>query len=271
MVWVIQMRLLLKRLMIHLLAPAGAFPSAMTDKDALRSFISTLHPMRQDKGLIRLGPPGDGGYLVPDDLAGIEAVFSPGVGNVSGFEKDCADRGMKVHMADNTVEPGASLDHRCHFTKKHIGAVSSAEFISMDDWVDAAALEPNSDLMLQMDIEGYEYEAFLSMSKGLMSRLRIITLEFHRLDQMWNLPFFLLASKAFEKLLQTHTCVHIHPNNTFPPLNKGGLAIPPVAEFTFLRKDRVVNPSPATVFPHPLDQDSCFKPHYPLPECWYKS
>lgn len=44
----------------------------------------TLVP--DSKDLIRLGPNGDGGYLVPDDLTGIEACFSPGVCATSEFE-----------------------------------------------------------------------------------------------------------------------------------------------------------------------------------------
>lgn len=56
--------------------------------------------MSCDKGLIRLGPMSYEGYLIPDDLEGIEACFSPSVGFNSIFEKDCADRGMKVFLAD---------------------------------------------------------------------------------------------------------------------------------------------------------------------------
>jgi len=46
-----------------------------------------LRPYTTDKELIRLGAEKDGGYLIPNDLAGIEACFSPGVGNEFNFEK----------------------------------------------------------------------------------------------------------------------------------------------------------------------------------------
>jgi hypothetical protein len=124
--------------------------------------------------------------------------------------------------------------------------------------------------LLQIDIEGFEYETFLGMSDSLMHRYRIIVAEFHSLEQLWNRPFFQLASRAFEKILQTHVCVHIHPNNYHPAFDKEGLSIPRVAEFTFVRKDSVHHATPAKCFPHPLDGDNePNQPHYPLPACWY--
>ena len=92
--------------------------------------------------------------------------------------------------------------------------------------------------------------------------------EFHGLGQLWNLPFFRLASHAFDKILQTHACVHIHPNNCCAPLDIGGLSIPSVAEFTFLRADRIAHASYAKRFPHPLDVENTDHAPFPLPACW---
>ena len=72
------------------------FLTRMTPINEVKQLIELLYPINCKKGLTRLGPEKDGGYLVPDDLDGIEACFSPGVSNVSGFEKDCANRNIKV-------------------------------------------------------------------------------------------------------------------------------------------------------------------------------
>ena len=263
------MKQFFKPLAIDILALGNAFPTPLTDKNALQSLVHKLFPVSTGKKLIRLGPKGDGGYLVPDDLGGIEACFSPGVCFVSGFEKDCADLGMKVFMADRSVDHPAEMHDQFHFIKKYVGVTTSNDFMTVDDWVASSMQESKTDLLLQIDIEGYEYETFLGMSDSLMRRYRIIVAEFHDLDQLWNRPFFQLSSRAFEKILQTHTCVHIHPNNCSGLLNKGGLSIPPVAEFTFLRNNRINNSSYANVFPHPLDFDNTDNPHIPLPACWY--
>lgn len=260
---------IIKPLAIDILALGNAFPTPLTDKNKLQSLVQKLYPVKSEKELIRLGPIGDGGYLVPNDLEGIEACFSPGVCFVSGFEKDCAELGMKVFMADKSVDQPAEMHDLFNFTKKYVGVTTSDEFMTVDDWVASSLPESKTDLLLQIDIEGYEYETFLGMSDSLMRRFRIIVAEFHDLDQLWNRHFFQLASRAFEKILQTHTCVHIHPNNASVPLNKGGLSIPPAAEFTFLRNDRIHSSSYANVFPHPLDYDTANKHHFPLPTCWF--
>jgi len=135
------------------------FPTRMTDPEKVKSLIARLHPVTSAKALIRLGPNGDGGYLIPDDLEGIEACFSPGVCNVAGFELDCAKMGMDVFMADASVDK-PPIDHaQFKFQKKFIGSSTQGNFISLEDWVISSSSK-TADLLLQMDIEGYEYEAF---------------------------------------------------------------------------------------------------------------
>jgi hypothetical protein len=263
------MKQLIKSGLIKMLARRNRFLSTMTDPRDLRSLLKRLHPLSTDKGLTRLGPGTDGGYLVPNDLAGISACFSPGVSSVSGFEMDCAERGMKVFLADKSVDRPAEEHPLFHFTKKFVGATSDEDFMTLDGWVAASVTEPDSDLLLQIDVEGYEYEVFLSASDALMRRFRVIVGEFHALDELWGLQFFKLAGRAFEKILQTHSCVHIHPNNFCGSFTKDGLEIPRVMEFTFLRRDRISHSSPRRAFPHPLDVDNSKYPTLVLPPCWY--
>jgi hypothetical protein len=243
----------------------------MTETGKVKSLIQRLRPLSCGKDLIRLGPRGDGGYLLPNDLEGIAACFSPGVAAVSGFEKDCADIGMMVFLADKSVDQPAEIHPNFQFTSKYVGATSNADFMTMDSWVAASLPESRSDLLLQIDIEGYEYEVFLSMSERLMRRFRIIVAEFHHLKQLWNGPFFSIAARAFEKILQTHTCVHIHPNNYYGSFKKKRIEIPKLMEFTFLRNDHVVNPTYRHAFPHPLDCDNTENPPLILPTCWYRA
>jgi hypothetical protein len=176
----------LKSFATDILALGKAYPTALTDKSTIESLISKLLPRSPEMGLIRLGPKGDGGYLVPNDLEGIEACFSPGVSHISGFEKDCADLGMRVFLADRSVEQPAEPHDLFYFTKKYVGATTSNDFMTVDDWVSLSLPGSQADLMLQIDIEGYEYETFLSMSDNLVRRFRIIAAEFHCLDQLWN-------------------------------------------------------------------------------------
>jgi len=243
----------------------------MTKVEELRSLLQSLHPVSCDTPLIRLGPHGDGGYLVPDDLKEIEACFSPGVSSMSDFEKECANRDIKVFLADKSVDNPAADDELFHFTKKFIGSFSNDDFMTIDHWVEASLPNSTNDLILQMDIESFEYETILSMSESVINRFRIIVIEFHSLDQLWNKPFFSVASRAFEKILQTHDCVHIHPNNIANTQTVNGIEIITTMEFTFFRKDRINNPKFQHHFPHPLDSDNCPKhPSKTLPDGWFQ-
>lgn len=257
-------------LMYRRLQSHSEFHCPLTNSDDIQKLISRLHPIKTQHKLIRMGPNGDGGYLVPDDLEGIEACFSPGVSMVSGFEKECANRGMQVFMADNSVDNPADEHELFHFTKKFIGVTTNRDFMTLDDWVNSSVGDTNSDLLLQIDIEGFEYETFLAMSDKLLSRFRIIVVEFHDLEQLWNRPFFRIAARVFDKILQTHACLHHHPNNCCGSLKKAGLEIPRVTEFTFLRQDRITESEFKNDFPDPLDFDNTDKESLYLPECWYR-
>lgn len=240
-----------------------------TPSDVLMGLIRSLAPVIPSQGLIRLGPASDGGYLVPDDLEGITACFSPGVNKVSDFELDCANRGMEVFLADRSVD-GPATEHKAFsFTKRYLGAFTDNDFMTLDDWVDASLPDNTSDLLLQMDIEGFEYEVLLATSEILLRRFRIVVCEFHWLDDLFSQSFFHTASRAFYKLLRTHRCVHIHPNNYAGIIQFRGIQIPRLMEFTFLRKDRLDSTIRQAHFPHPLDADNCHKPGICLPKCWF--
>lgn len=265
------MKNLFRNLGINILGAANIYPASLTRKRDLLALMEKLHPRLPAKPLVRLGPPGDGGYLVPDDLAGITACYSPGVSFESGFENACAERGMQVYMADKSVDGPAQAHANFHFLKKYIGAATSGDFISMDDWVRSTQPDAQSDLALQIDIEGYEYETFFSMSDTLTRRFRVIAGELHSMDMLWSKHYFRVVSRVFDKLLQTHTCVHLHPNNASPSVSMKGLEIPRLMEFTFVRNDRVpADAGYARTFPHALDADNTSRAPLPLPRCWHR-
>lgn len=243
-----------------------------TSKCKIELLIEKLYPYKVDTDLIRIGPKGDGGYLVPNDLEGIIACFSPGVDLTSGFEEDCFNLGMQIFLADRSIEkPNLNLSSdKYNFLCKYVGWTNNEDFITIDEWVNSAEIDKNSDLLLQMDIEGAEYFTVLNMSDSILNRFRIIIIEFHQLHNLWNSGFYTLAIEVFNKILQTHTCVHIHPNNNKGIDSQLGIEIPRLAEFTFLRNDRILNKEYQNEFPNKLDVDNTNKAHIFLPQNWYK-
>ncbi|MBB5350804.1 hypothetical protein HNR46_001038 [Haloferula luteola] len=264
-----KMQLKLRDKLEFVLQNSTIFPARRASEDNMRQLLESLWPRKPKDRLIRVGPDSDGGYVLPDNFSGIRACISPGVSDESGFELACAEMGMEVYLADKSVE-GPALEHpRFHFRKEFVGVGDG--FLSLDRWAQLEGLSGTSDdLLLQMDIEGAEYEALLALSMDLQNRFRYMVIEFHRLDQWWSLGYFDLVSAVFRKLNSTHRCVHLHPNNCSGALKQGDLVFPRLMEFTFCRLDLVEDGQFLSQFPLPIDRENTDRCPLPLPDCWYK-
>jgi len=190
-----------------------------------------------------LGSSGDGGYWIPDDLEGVDYCFSPGVANQSSFEEDLAMRGIKVFLADRSVEKPPVNNPNFLFLKSHVGSFSdeSVGLISLNQWYAKVipASERNEDnLLLQMDIEGCEYEVIHSVSEELLKKFRILIIEFHNLHQLYNCNHFGYMSRAFDKLLQHHQVCCVNQNFSAGYMWIGNEKKARLLEITFHRKNR---------------------------------
>jgi hypothetical protein len=249
----------------------GFFPTKSVNKSKLIQLIEKLRPVNTRHKMCRMGPEKDGGYVLPDDLDDINTCISPGVGDTVGFEKECANRGIDVVLADGTIEAPPCEHEKFHFVNKDLSHLGGDRCVSLEKIWQSFAKNKTGDLIIQMDIEGDEYKVIPSMSRNVMKSTRIMIIEFHGLQHMFSEPLFEIISSTFEKLLHNHTCVHIHPNNCREEFRIGGISIPKDMEFTFLRDDRILEPTPATSFPHPLDCKNADTSSLPLPEIWYEN
>jgi hypothetical protein len=243
-----------------------------TNTEDLLGLIRKLRPQDCEKELICIGGQKDGGYLIPDDLEGIEYCFSPGVRDTSDFENQLTDLGIRSFLADYSIDQPPILRPEFTFDKIFLGSSNRGNFTTLASWKDKYIKDYAGDMILQMDIEGGEYEVILSTPDDLLSQFRIMAIEFHFLERLFDPFIFGLFSSSFEKILQQFHVVHIHPNNTGGIAKMGDIEIPRVMEFTFLNKRRVRSTRPRETFPHKLDvQTEAYEKPMQLPECWYRS
>ncbi len=241
-----------------------------TANEDILALIAKLRPQDCGLDLIRVGGKGDGGYLIPNDLSGIEFCFSPGVSNVSHFEDELADLNIRSFLADYSVDSPAIIRPELTFDKQFLGASDYGVYFTLETWKNKYLREYSGDLLLQMDIEGAEYEVILGTSDSLLSQFRIIVVEFHALNRFFDSFAFRLMSACFEKLLKSFVVVHLHPNNSAGIEASGALEIPRLMEFTFLNRKRIIKTKPQLDFPHKLDEDNFLgETHIALPRCWY--
>lgn len=247
----------------------GIRVSRETKAACVLGLIRRLRPLDCGIDMIRIGGPQDGGYLVPNDLEGIEYCFSPGVGGISDFEEQLAQMHIKSFLADYSVD--APLVGRADFTfdKKFLGVFDREEYFTLETWKEKYLKDYAGDLLLQMDIEGCEYEVILNIPDRLLNQFRILVIEFHNLDRLFDPFVFNLYNSCFEKLLQYFNVVHIHPNNTEGSVIRGTINVPKLMEFTFINKRRVTPIRLQVEFPHRLDADCFPATSLVLPKIWY--
>lgn len=238
-----------------------------------KKLVKTLRPVKTKYELIRVGGDNDGGYLLPNDLSGISTCFSPGVDVTATFEKDLLARGIRSHLADASVDGAPDGLEVASFTKKHLGPHTTGDYMSLEYWVKSKAPPPwpVGDFILQMDIEGAEYQTILATPMDTMRRFRIIAIEVHNAQHWFNPVAWGVVQGFFDKLLADFHVVHLHPNNNCPMMQVDNVLFPTVFELTLLRKDRAEVEGFADDLPHPLDQPNVLdKPDRPMPEGWYK-
>lgn len=241
-----------------------------TEDVRLKSFLRLINPLVTDKALIRIGGGADGGYLVPNDLQGLSGCFSPGVAYTATFELEMANLGIPSYLADYSVEASPVVHPLLNFEKKFIGIETNDMYMTMKDWFENKSGLKGGEYILQMDIEGAEYEVLNSIDEFFLKNFRIMVIEFHNLHFLVDPAGIDLIEFSFKKILKNFEIVHIHPNNESKPLKYHGFEIPSTMEFTFLRKDRILKKSINTSFPHPKDlQNFIDREDFSLPKCWY--
>jgi hypothetical protein len=233
----------------------GCLINKSVSTKTLETIYKKLRPYQSPVDLIRLGCDGDGGYLLPNDLDGLGCCFSPGVDDKTSFEKDLLEKyGIGSHLADYSVDITPKEFKPISFEKKYIGSHDIEPCITLENWVKSRSdFDEKNEFILQMDIEGAEYDTILSTPPYLLNQFRIIIMELHWVDQWGLIAFNKIANAFLGKLLNLFNIVHIHPNNCEPLTNINGCLVPPVLEITLLRKDRFNSVIPNYVIPHPLD------------------
>jgi len=218
----------------------------------LKELIKALRPVQTNFKLIRVGGANDGGYLIPDDLAGIAACFSPGVADTASFEVVLCKRGIGSHLADGSVDNAPKGFTPLSFTKKYLDGYNDENNTTLTAWMHGQ-LAILGDYILQMDIEGGEYTTILTTDRNTLNRFRIICIEIHDTDAWFNPIAWNTVQTFFAKLTEDFHVVHNHPNNNCGQVTNGNILLPRVFELTLLRRDRSEALGFVEDLPHPLD------------------
>ena len=190
--------------------------------------------------------------------------------NVS-FEKGLADRRIPSYLLDYSIDKLPQKNELFTFEKKYLDVKNDKKNIDINTWIKKnSEYKKKEEFILQMDIEGAEYQVLLDLENSLLKKFRILIVEFHSLNNLLHPDGFRQINAVFEKILEYFYIVHIHPNNVLEPLNYLGLEIPRLLEISFLRKDRLKELLKVKALPHELDRKNIQnKRDISLPNYWY--
>lgn len=251
----------------------GAFGFALLEgspADRVARLIERLRPQYPPDQLMRIGGPGDGGYLVPKDIDRYDLLISPGVGDSYEFDRHFFGRGIPSVLVDASVEVPPQ-PHMVHLKKFVGGRTSETDgLVSLQDLLEQFG-QGKSRIVLQMDIEGAEYEVLAATPEPTLDRFGLIAMEAHHLGGLCYRGMFPIIEAAFDRLLKNHFVAHIHVNNSGRVIPYRGCEIPDTVEFTFLHK-ALYRPVPEARFtsPHALDRPSMPRlAETPVPRSWW--
>lgn len=231
--------------------------------------VERLKPQFPPDELVRIGGPGDGGYLVPCDIDSYELLISPGVGHSCEFDRHFFSRGVPSVLIDASVDIPPE-PHMVHIKRFVAGYSSDDHLVSLADLLECHGAG-KSRIVLQMDIEGAEYEVLGATSDAVLGRFGVVALEMHNLGGLCYRGMLPIIETAFHRLLRNHFVGHIHVNNSGRVIPYCGMEIPDTVEFTFLHQAFYTRTAAAGFrSPHALDAPSVPSlPEVPVPKGWW--
>jgi len=99
-------------------------------------------------------------------------------------------------------------------------------------------LDPGSSFVLQMDIEGMEYESIIALDEEQLKLAHVLIIELHYLENLLNPIFIKYVFLPFvKKLNKTHSVIFLNGNTYNDLITFQGIKWPRVLEITAIAKN----------------------------------
>ncbi len=97
----------------------------------------------------------------------------------------------------------------------------------------------SNNLVLKIDIEGYEWDVFDKINVEDLKRFTQIVCEFHRMDQLAWVDKIDVFERVIQKLSLYFNVIHMHANNVGWLVDVDYVKVPVLLEISFVRNDLV--------------------------------
>jgi len=212
----------------------------------------------------------DGGYVMVDDFEGVDAALSLGIGDDLTWDLEMASKGIHIYQFDHTIDPPAAAADQPHLHFYRTGIAGEDDSVRNLKTIGSVLADEmrmhRGDLILKIDIDGYEWDVFAGMPAAVLARFRQICIEIHnplarpsqRARRARNLA-------VLRKLHAFFAPVHIHANNAGPVRRFFRLEVPKLLEITYVRRGAHAFVDSTESFPGALDVPNvASKPEIPI-------
>ena len=217
---------------------------------------------------LRIGPNGDGGYVLLDNgLEDIDVLY-PNFDNVkealknSNFElMFCEKFNAIARLYDHTVD-APPLNKECFsFFKEGVGPKKTSNLNTIENHINHNG-DRDKKLLLKMDVEGDEWETLLHIPISILNLFYQIIIEVHFVHSIMpdsigiNLSAARIGEKTnvIRKINDYFYLYHVHANNYNPLYYIDFFKIPNTMELAFVNKKYFTPKNDSiTIFPTEVD------------------
>ena len=242
------------------------YSALLLDKNVITNFeiiIELIRPKKvTEESLIRIGNPGDGGYVLSNQILKSpkgKKIISIGVGDEFSFETFFLKNGFEVLGIDGSVENPLNTERNFLFRQRFVGgefrtnskSKQDSLFVTYEDVVRDSGWEFEVDLV-KIDAEGHEYE-ILESSIANISKATQIIIEFHGIELILDRKFMQKIIEILSKLRETHSPIHLHGNNAGRAIRFAHGDFPTIFELTLLKQEMCESDDSLITLPGILD------------------
>jgi len=186
---------------------------------------------------VRNGGENDGGYVMVNHGLNDTSVYNFGIGQEVTWDQAMANRGNTIYQFDHTIEQPPLVVGTTVFRRAGLGSTTTEMFVSLWDALTANGDQDRNDLILNIDIEGGEWDILPALLVRDLAPFSQIVIELHDLLRFVTLSDFQAKVVAsLSSLFRTHQIVHLHANNWGARGIAGNVMGYDVLELTLLRK-----------------------------------
>ncbi|MHB1903751.1 MAG: class I SAM-dependent methyltransferase [Ferrimicrobium sp.] len=201
----------------------------------LESLLAPATPLGAT--FVRVGGDNDGGYVMVDRGLNDTSVYNFGIGAEVTWDQAMADRGNTIYQFDHTIEEPPPVVGKTVFQRLGLGAITADGFVSLGDALRRNGDQDRDDLVLNIDIEGGEWDILPTFDEKDMTPFSQIVIELHNLlAWVHDIDFRDRVMCSLDVLNQTHQIVHVHANNYGGRGVAGSVMSYDVLEATLLRR-----------------------------------